>query len=792
VGRGSTPQERGAFERLGRAIHRRPKATLALSGAVLVLSLLAAAQGGTLLPFQFPEGTESAQGIEAIQSELPAFADGRFTLVFGSSTLRADEPAFRDAMLRALEPLEQDARVKSIETPYDGQPGADALSRSRDGRHALALVALADPTGVARDYYAELRGLVVSDTLTVVATDDLAVTHDFDAILEKDLQRLETLSLPLVLILLLLVFGTVVAALLPIGVGMLAVIGGVGGVMLLTRFTDVSVYAVNIVTLIGLGVSIDYSLFIVKRYTEERTRGASGEDALGRTLATAGRATAFSGLTVAVGLAGLLFYQGMIFASMGLAATIVVLLAVFYALTFLPALLALLGPRVERLPVRMRRRPKPARESGWARFAHAVMRRPVAALVPALVVLLLAGSPFLQLELGAGGLNALPASAESRAGDALVKEQFPDEGANRISMVVRFPDGDPLSAERVGALYDASHRAGLVPGVAKVQSVVDLDPRLGRADYQALYAQPRSQLPGPVRAAVERSVGPHIVVLSIVTAAAPSSDAARVIVQTVRAHVDVAGAEVLVTGVTPLDIDTLRLVQQRTPWAIAFILAATYLLLLLQTGSIVLPAKAVLMNLLSITATFGAVVWVFQQGHLSDLLGFTPGPIDPSVPILLFCIVFGLSMDYEVLLLSRIHEEYVKHRDNKRAVAEGLARSGALITGAAAIMVVVFGAFVLARVSFIQAIGLGLALAVAADATLVRAVVVPATMRLMGDLNWWAPPSLARWLERFQETPRDASPRASTTSVASAVNAVERGSINRDGLPRARVRKRGP
>ncbi len=343
----------------------------------------------------------------------------------------------------------------------------------------------------------------------------------------------------------------------------------------------------------------------------------------------------------------------------------------------------------------------------------------------------------------------LPARIESRQGYDLLQSQFPREDRSQFNVVVQYPDGSPLAPARVGALYDLSRRLGAIPGVLRVESIVNLDPSLDRAAYQRLYA-PGGNPPAPAQDAITRTIGPHIATLTLYSALPGSGDAAREIVRQVRAQRAVADGQLLVSGRTANDIDTIAQIRGDTPAALLFVMLATYLVLFLLLGSVVLPLKAVLMNLLSITASFGALVWVFQQGHLSGLLHFTPGSIDPSVPVLLFCIVFGLSMDYEVLLLSRIQEEYLRSGDNTHAVAAGLERSGRLITGAAAIMVGVFAAFGLADVIIIKSIGLGMALAVALDATIVRALIVPATMRLLGDRNWWAPRPLARLYDRLR------------------------------------------
>ncbi len=361
------------FAAWGRIVYRRRWLVLIASILVLTASIAVLAQGGTL--GKANGGTSEAdRAARLIDEQVPKNPGFSITLVFGGRSLSATDPRFRDALLNALAPLRNDPRVVGIRTPFD-TPQANSALIGRDGTHALAFVS-------ATKEYASVRSLVHSDTLDVFATGDTAINHDFDRTLQADLQRAELVSLPLTLLLLLLVFGTFVAALLPLGVGVLAVMGGLGGVFLLSRVTNVSQYALNIVTLIGLGVAIDYSLFIVNRFREELERDAATEEALARTLATTGRAIAFSGLTVAVGLSGLLFYRGSFLASMGMAGAIVVAFAVLYGLTFLPALLALLGPRVNRgrLPFI-----RPATHSRlWHRIATSVMRRPVIVLVPTL------------------------------------------------------------------------------------------------------------------------------------------------------------------------------------------------------------------------------------------------------------------------------------------------------------------------------------------------------------------------------------------------------------------------
>ena len=743
------------FSAWGHLVYRFRWAFLIVSAALMVLSVAVSASGGDLKSGGIIQTSESGRAAKLIQDELPRSTGTSFTVVFGSRTLRATDPAYKAAVTQALASVRTDPRVQEVLTAYDPGPQAASLV-SKDQHDLLAIVSVKDDSITAGKYYPELRAKISSDVLTVQATGYLAINHDFNTILESDLQRAEYVSLPLALILLLLVFGTVLAAMLPLGVGMLAVVGGIAATFALSHATDVSQYALNIVTLIGLGVAIDYSLFIVNRFREELARGRTVDDAIARSMATAGRAITFSGITVAIGLAGMFFYQGTFLASMGYAGALVVAIAIFYGLTFLPAVLSLLGPRVNSLRLselwrRIRRRPVSTAQRGpglWHRLALAVMARPLVVLIPVLVFILLAGSPFLRLRLANGDVDMLPPTAESRVALHTITDGFPNQDQNSYQIVVHFTNGSsPLSAENVNALYDLSRRIAAIPGVLHVASIVDL-PNVPKAQYPAMYANPAA-LPPDLQAGIKQSIGTDIAVLTAYNADPIGSDTSRGLLKSLRAVAPPPGAELLVTGFTAYDVDAIDFILGKTPLAVGFVVVATYLVLFLLLGSVILPLKAVLMNFLSISASFGALVWIFQDGHLASQLNFTPSSIDPTLPVIMFCIVFGLSMDYEVLLLSRMQEEYNRTRDNRHAVAEGLEKIGRLITGAAAIMVGVFLAFALADVVIIKAIGLGMAIAVAIDATLVRALVVPATMRLLGDLNWWAPRPLARLYRRL-------------------------------------------
>ncbi len=738
------------FARWGRFVYRFRWATLAVSAALLGISVVLAIQGGTLTsggPLR--SKLESFQASQLTNDELKSgqsatIATSNFDLIFKSDTLAVGDQQYKDAVTAALAPIQTDSRVVSVLTPYNVPSAAAARSlTSKDGHEALVIVEVNATGQQAWPIYNDLRPKVKSDTLSVTGTGFVPINQAFNKTLETDLQRAETVTLPVTLILLLVIFASLVAAGLPLSVGILTIVGGIGGTFLLNRFTDVSQYAINIVTLIGLGVSIDYSLFIVNRFRDELARGRSREDAIAITMATAGRAITFSGLTVAVGLSAMLFFQGTFMASMGAAGAIVVAIAVLYGLTFLPAVLALIGPAVNRLRLPILR----PRSSGgfWAALASWVMRRPVVVLVPTVAFLVIAGTPFFGIRLANGNVDMLPSHIEAREGYDRLVADFPGQNETTFNVVLDYPDGTPLTRDRIADQYVLTRRLAQVSGVNGVSSIYNLDPKLGLFEYEQLYTGDPANIPAQARPLLAGTVGKHIVLIQVQSGADPSSDEARNILKAIRAQGGVTGAKTYVGGETAVDVDVIKFIYDQAPYAVAMVVVVTYFLLFLLTGSVVLPLKAVILNFLSIGASFGALVFIFQDGHFSGFLGFTPQSLDPSIPVILFSIVFGLSMDYEVLLVSRMHEEYLRLGDNTAAVASGLERTGRLITGAAAIMFTVFLAFGLAEVVIIKAIGIGLAIAVAIDATIVRSLVVPAVMRLLGNLNWWAPGPL-RWL----------------------------------------------
>lgn len=730
------------FRALGDFAFRRHWWVLAGTAVLLLASVASLLVGGKMSGATIT-GLEASQADALIESVVGRRTENTVVFLFRSKTLSPSSPEFNRAMTAALEPLRVDASVASVETPSELDPRLAATRMNEEGRTAYALVTLAGDLKQALAQYPRVRQTVRSDELEVLATGQAAFQTDLNEQLEKDLLLAELVSFPLALIVLLLVFRTVIAALLPVVVGGLAVLGGIAVVLALSHVTDISQYTINVCSLIGLGVAIDYSLFTVARYREELAAGHDFRDALVRAVDHAGRVVAFSALAVCSGLAGLLFFDGSYLMTMGVGGAIVVALAALFALTTLPALLAVLGKRIHALALPLPKL-KP-REGVWHRLAMAVMRRPVLVLVPTLGVLLLLASPFTRLRLAASDVRVLPAGLEAARGFALLGEQFPDEAQTHFNVPVSFPAGTPFTPERIGALHDLSKRISELPGVRKVNSPVFGDPRLSREMYQGLFSNPPPQQAPLIEGAKKAFSKGSVVFVQGITAATPDSDEARAIVKAIRADRTVGDGTLLVGGESALDTDNTSYLLSRTPRAVGFVVSATLLVLFLLLGSVLLPIKAVLMNFLSIGGSFGALVFIFQEGH-GGLLHIEPHSLEPALPVLLFCVLFGLSMDYEVLILTRMREAYERTGDNAQAVGEGLEKTAGLVTSAAAIMVSVFIAFGLAKVVLIQAVGVGMAIAVALDATLIRVLLVPATMRLFGKANWWGP----RWIKKFR------------------------------------------
>jgi putative drug exporter of the RND superfamily len=574
--------------------------------------------------------------------------------------------------------------------------------------------------------------------------------EDIQSVSESDLRRAEMLAFPFAIIALLLVFRSVVAAVLPALLGGCAVVVSLALIFGLGQVTTLSIFVLNITTLFGLGLGVDYSLFMVSRFREELAHGYSVEEAVAITVATAGRAVTFSGFTVSIGLSGLIFFHINMLHSVGLGGIVVVLIAVFAAITLLPAVLAIIGTRVNAFPVRIARlwgrgRIQPAGADGnqqhgfWYRLSQLVMRYPVRIFVPVLLILIALGLPFLGVRFSAPDASILPATVPSRAAYDLLASRFDVRETTPILLAVQ-TKGDVLTLANIRNLYSYVRRIEADPRVARVDSIVSADPRLTLDQYELLYTHPQLIADPYLSALLKSSAAGDTTLILVISKYGMLDQHSLELVQTIRNTPAGNGMMALVDGGTAGNIDYVSSLYTDFPVAVLIVAITTYIVLLLFFRSLLLPLKAILMNTLSILASYGALVVIFQDGFLHQLLGFTPlGFVEASSPILLFCALFGLSMDYEVFLLSRIQEAYWQTGDNTQAVALGLQRSGGIITSAAVIVIVVSACFASADMILVKALGLGMALAVALDATLVRGLLVPAAMRLLGNLNWWLP-----------------------------------------------------
>ncbi len=724
---------------------------------VLVIVVAAALYGSSVFGLLKSGGftdpnSQSTQAQTLLNTKLGG-ASPDVIILMSSDTLHVTDPAFVNAATQVLSTVQERAEVTEVTSYFSTKSGSFV---SRDGHETFAVVQLkAQDEGTKEKDYKKIEPLITSPTLHIQVGGTVPASIAISTQVSADLERAEIITFPVVAILLFIVFGGLVAALLPLLIGGVAILGAFAVVRVLTNITDISIFSINVITMLGLGLAIDYALFIVTRFREELARDESNKSdvqaALRRTMATAGRTVAFSGLTVSTSLLGLLFFPEVFLRSMGIGAIAAILVVLAASLTILPVVLALLGRRVNALSIRGLFR-RPTRDNrnargAWYRLSQGVMRWPVPVAIGVIAILLLLGTPFLHISFSTTDVRVLPANQSARVVSDTLSRDFAQQGNSQLFIAIRTP-GDALSATNLASLDSYIHDIQHITGVQQVESLVTVNPSLTLAQYQQLYAHPNAS---PQLTAVARQLANgNVTKVTVVLQSAEHSAQTQDIVRQVRALSAPGGLVALVDGTTAEQMDLLANLSATIPSALLVIGIAVFLLLFLMTGSVVMPIKAMLLNILSLTATFGGLVWIFQDGHLQNLLNFQSlGSIDATQPVLIFAIAFGLSMDYEVFLLSRIKEQFDETGDNREAIAAGLQRTGWLITSAALLLAIVLGAFGSSKIISIQEIGIGLAIAVIIDATLVRMLLVPATMRLLGRWNWWAPAPLHALWRRF-------------------------------------------
>ena len=729
---------------LARGAARRPWLTvtmwivaLLVAATVIVLVL----PGTLTAQYTFLGNPDSKRGLDLLQQRMHLPQKANEVVIVRSGGTTTASPAFRAYVLglqRQIAALGPGV-VDSVASAWRG--GGKTLI-SADGRTAILPIQMAGDLNAAEKNIDRVHAIVHAADgkggFSTLITGTASINSDFSHTAETDLRRAEGIGVPIALVILLLVFGAVVAAGLPVVLSLVAITAAIALTALVGRTFSVSVFAINMISMMGLATGIDYSLFIISRFREERAKGRDKIDAIAVTGGTASRAVLFSGLTVVVALVALLLVPTNIFASLAIGAMLVVAMAVVAALTLLPAVLSILGDRVNSLKIPyLGKRLLEGRASGrtsWiARVAQRAMRRPAITLVVGVAVLLLFAYPALSMKTGVSGVSTFPNSFQSKQGFAILDKQF---SAGQVSPVQIVVDG------RVD-------QPAVQAAIARLKGELAADPAFGPVQTQVAQTGDLALVSVPVNG---DSVGSHA--LNTVR------DLRSTLIP--RAF-DGSGANVYVTGQTAGNLDYIDIVNAYFPWVVALVLGLSFVLLLVAFRSVVIPAKAILMNLLSVGAAYGLVTLVSIKGWGASLLGFQQVPqIEQWVPLFLFAVLFGLSMDYQVFLLSRVKEAWDRTGDNTLAVSEGVGATAGIITGAALIMVAVFAGFASGSLVMFQQVGFGLAVAVLLDATVIRTLLVPAAMKLLGRWNWYLP-SWLEWLphlsiEGAPEPPASAGP----------------------------------
>lgn len=704
---------------------RRARAVLVLAGLAAILCYAIGWSAPMHLKsggFQAPD-SESTWVDRYLEDHFPGAAPNVVLVLTAPDGI--DTPAATAVGQRITDELKANSDLRGVQSYWSVPAEMRTALRSTD-RHSAVLVAYARGDDTAAP---KLAGTLADkyngsqDGVRVRAGGEAVALAQMSKQITLDLVLIESIAIPLAGIALVLVFGSLVASMLPLLVGVVTIGAALAVLRVLAAVGDVSIFALNMTTALGFAVALDSSLFMVSRFREEIAAGSDTVDAVARTVRTAGRTVLYSGLTVALSLAALLVFPLYFLRSFAYAGLAVLAAAVFTTLLVLPAALALMGTRVEALDVRqwLRRRlgrpdpiPQPVERDRWYRFAIGVMKRPVLAIVAVVAALLLLGAPFLGVRFGWADDRVLASGSSREVGDAS-RTDFSENLTAGILAVLPDTHGD------TARVADYARTLSQVPGVSSVLSSGGV--YVGGLPVAG---------PQPVMA------GDAGTYLRIGTRLDPYSAASTEQLDRLRAVP--APGPVRFGGPAARNADSVHALGARVPLALALIAISMFAVLLIFTRSVVLPIKALVLTVLSLTATFGAMVWIFQDGHLSGALGFTPtGYLVPTMPILMFCLAFGVSMDYEVFLLSRIREEYLESGETGRSVAVGIARTARIFTAAAALLAIAFVGMVFAHVSFVQLFGLGLTLAVLVDATVIRTILVPALMQTMGRLNWWVP-----------------------------------------------------
>jgi len=704
-----------------------------------------------------------SQEASALIQETFKQGETNLLVVFQSDKLQAASEEFKAAEQRALDGLTA-ANIPNLESIQTyGSTGSDLLV-SKDGTSSVAVLNFSAPSQTVQKEMQDIKAALAGSELETYVTGGPAVNAELTDFSVKDLQKVELYGLPVALIALIFVFGSLVSAALPVVTGGMAVTVTLGGMYLIARLTSMSIFAMNSATLLGLAVAIDYALFMVSRFREELHKGATVKEAVGVTTARAGRSVFFSGVAVMVGVVGLAFFPSPGLRSLGIAGALVVFFSVAASVTFLPALLGVLGHRVDRLPVI---RLHEAREGRlWRRWANVLLKRPWASIIVAVVLIALVAWPTATINTQMSGATTLPPEAESRQGLQILDQQFDRTALSPLSVMLSWDGGGGVDVIRAAGIFMYGQQLASTPGVASVLSPFTLDGMGGDAaslakfwpQFEKLLNDPDNFAVPPegidlgggqtITAAqleqfkqlVKSSVAPGAVLFRVTPTGDPNSTAAQDLAKALTTSAVPAGYHLSVAGESASTSDFFQELNTWFPWVILWVVVTSLIVFMVLLRSVVLPVVAVAVNLLTIAMSYGMLVLLFQGTAFEKILRFTStGGIDAVVPVVLLCILFGITMDYAVFMLTRTHERWNRTHDNRDSIITGLTRTGRIIVSAALLVVIVTGAFAFTSISQTKMMGLGIALAIIADTILIRLTLLPAIMACLGRANWWWP-----------------------------------------------------
>jgi RND superfamily putative drug exporter len=693
---------------------------------------------------EVPKDTQSGQ-VGKVLSDTFHQPQSQVLAVFHSDNVLVTEGTYQKEL---NDFMDQVRRFEHVTTVQQQQP-------SEDGHTTYIIISFDQEKQSVTKLLPDFRKIVPgTGPAQVLLTGDPAVGQDLLIAVENDLKQAEIVALPITLVILVIVFGTLVTAAMPILLALFAVPVALALLTIVNHFIPLNFFVLNIATIIGLGISIDYSLFIIRRYREELALGIPKEEAIGHTIATAGEAILFSGLTVMIGFSGLYLLKTPIMSAIAIGGAITVGCAVLAALTLQPAILTLLGERVNslRVPILWKltliHADQDVQKGFWYRLAQAQMRFPLVFIIIVLAIVGIMASPIRDINIGSTGVNSLPKTSESRQALDILHASYPTFSENTITIVAHTPDGtNIMTADNLAKVDNLSQWVYTQSHITSVTSLTRFpvptnQQSLSLDQLTYLYSTGGYKQQSSLIQLVDATTRGDTTIIRATSDLGIDSKESQNLIKILRDKHDKSDSnlEILVGGTQAQSLDLNNILYGNFPLVVLFILATSYVLLLIMLRSVLLPLKALIMTGLSVSAAFGTVIFIFQYGHFSDLLHFTSnGFIENMIPILLFCVLFGLSMDYEVFLVSRIREEWLKTGDNRTAVANGLERTGGVITNAALLFIVIAGAFAFTSISETQEIGVGLAVAIFVDAMLIRTLLASSVMRLMGSASWWFP-----------------------------------------------------